>query len=177
LENVLLVSNPALVEIGDKNKKGMKILMYHGASMNSFIDEIESLRLIKAHNTPAKVVKEILKRRHVAPIHGSVTYIPTEREDPLVISEVPDIINTADFHRPEIDTYNNILIICSSCWQSITPFEEKVGNNPDPCKVPVLNLRTREIKILDFSDEKKEECSVTDISKIVSNVVGLEVKR
>ena len=44
--------------------------------------------------------------------------------------------------------------ICNSCWQSITPFEEKVGNNPDPCKVPVLNLKTREIKIMDFSENK-----------------------
>jgi DNA polymerase II small subunit/DNA polymerase delta subunit B len=58
---------------------------------------------------------------------------------------------TGDIHRSDIDMYNNILIICSSCWQSITPFEEKVGNMPDPCKVPMLNLKTREIKMLDFS--------------------------
>jgi hypothetical protein len=57
---------------------------------------------------------------------------------------------------------SNILLVASSCWQSITPFEEKVGNNPDPCKVPLLNLKTREIKILDFSgnDEEKEHANV-----------------
>ena len=51
---------------------------------------------------------------------------------------------------------NNILLIASSCWQSITPFEEKVGNEPEPCRVPLFNLKTREIKILDFSDVKGE---------------------
>jgi DNA polymerase II small subunit/DNA polymerase delta subunit B len=55
------------------------------------------------------------------------------------------------------------LILCSSCWQSITPFEEKVGNQPDPCKVPVVNLQTGAIKILDFTeDETEKECSETE---------------
>ena len=47
---------------------------------------------------------------------------------------------------------NNILLVASSCWQSITPFEEKVGNVPDPCKVPLFNLKSREVKIVDFSE-------------------------
>lgn len=151
LDNILFVSNPAVIEITDDGKRGIKILMYHGASMHSYVNEIESLRLGKAHDNPSKVVREMLKRRHLASMHSAVTYIPTEKQDALVIREIPDIINTADFHRPDVDIYNNILIICSSCWQSITPFEEKVGNNPDPCKVPVFNLKTREIKIMDFS--------------------------
>lgn len=173
LDNLILVSNPAITEISNNGKKGIKILMYHGASMNSFVSEIESLRLSKAHNNPSKVVREILKRRHLAPLHGSVTYIPTEKEDPLVIKEVPDIIVTADFHRTDVDMYNNILIICCSCWQSITPFEEKVGNNPDFCKVPVFNLKTREIKILDFfepEDNLKEEKCEEKENKIVCEV-------
>jgi len=32
------------------------------------------------------------------------------------------------------------------------PFEEKVGNIPDPCKVPLFNLKSREIKIIDFQE-------------------------
>ncbi len=165
LENVVLVSNPAMVEIlGERGERGMKILIFHGASMISYINEIESLRISKAHDHPSRTVKELLKRRHLAAIHSSVDYVPNEDFDYLIINMVPDIITTADLHKADVDTYNNILIICSSCWQSITPFEEKVGNHPDPCKVPVFNLKTREIKILDFSelnegeaDEKKEE--------------------
>lgn len=152
LENVVLVPNPSLVEIDG----GFKILMYHGASLNKFIDEIPDIRTNFGHTSPTRVVKEILKRRHLAPIHGGMDYIPCEKGDPLVIDIVPDIIATADQHRPEISIYNNILLVASSCWQSITPFEEKVGNVPDPCKVPLFNLKSREIKILDFSDSKKE---------------------
>lgn len=84
-------------------------------------------------------------------MHSLVTYIPNTKRDYLVISEVPDVINTADFHRTDVDFYNGTAIVCSSCWQSITPFEEKVGNVPDPCKVPIMNLKTGKIKIMDFS--------------------------
>ncbi|MDO8517531.1 MAG: DNA polymerase II small subunit [Nanoarchaeota archaeon] len=153
IENLTLVPNPALVEIDG----GFKILMYHGASMHSIIDEIEDIRLNYKSNSPTRVVKEMLKRRHLAPTHSSVTYIPNEKEDPLLITQIPDIVATGDLHRPEISIYNNILLIASSCWQSITPFEEKVGNHPDPCKVPLFNLKTREIKIIDFGDTKEDK--------------------
>jgi DNA polymerase II small subunit len=152
IENLTLVPNPALVEIDG----GFRILMYHGASINRFIDEIPDIRTNFGHNSPTRVVREMLKRRHLAPIHGGMDYIPCEKGDPMVIDKIPDIIATADQHRAEVSNYNNILMVASSCWQSITPFEEKVGNVPDPCKVPLFNLKTREIKMLDFSDELKE---------------------
>src|SRR3989344_1326186 len=153
ITNLFLVSNPSLIEIESQNEKsGIKILMYHGASMHPIMGEIEELRLINGHHYPAKVVKHLLLRRHLAPSHGDMTYIPHAIDDPLLIKEVPDIITTADLHRTDIDNYHGIIIICNSCWQSITAFEEKVGNIPDPCKVPILNLKTREIKILDFTE-------------------------
>jgi DNA polymerase II small subunit/DNA polymerase delta subunit B len=64
---------------------------------------------------------------------------------------------TGDLHKTDISSYNGVLLFASSCWQSMTAFEEKVGNKPDPCKVPMLNLKTREIKILDFSDLPEEK--------------------
>lgn len=164
IRNLYLVSNPSLVEIESKNGKGIKVLMYHGASMHNFVNEIEELRLSNAHTTPAKIVKHLLLRRHLSPSHGSSTYIPNAIEDSMLIKEIPDIVATGDLHRPDVDKYNGILIVSSSCWQSMTAFEEKVGNKPDPCKVPILNLKTGEIKILDFSDEEKEECK--EIEKI-----------
>ncbi len=151
MENLCLVPNPAMVEI----RGGFKILMYHGASINRFIDEMSEIRIKYGHRSPTKVVKEILKRRHLAPVHGLMDYIPCRDKDPMAIETVPDIIATADQHRAEIDYYNNILMIASSCWQSMTPFEEKVGNIPEPCKVPLFNLKTREIKIIDFDGKIK----------------------
>lgn len=159
IKNLTLVSNPSLIEIGE----GFRVLMYHGASMHGFVDEIEDIRLNHKHNHPTRIVKEMLKRRHLAPSHGLVLYIPDQKKDHLLIEEVPDIIATGDLHRPEVSTYNNILLVASSCWQSQTPFEEKVGNIPDPCKVPLLNLKTREIKILDFSEEIKQKDKESNI--------------
>ena len=104
------------------------------------------------HRSPTRVVKEILKRRHLAPMCGICDIVPSKKDE-LVIDEIPDVFLVGDQHRAEVSEYNNILIIASSCWQSTTPFEEKIGNIPEPCKVPVLNLRTREVEIKDFSGE------------------------
>lgn len=152
IENLFLVSNPALVNIGSTGTfPGLKVLMYHGASFHSLITDIEELRIANAHHSPSKVVRHILRKRHLAPTHSSVVYIPAENTDPLAIMTVPDIITTGEIHRTDVSSYNNILLISCSCWQSITPYEEKVGNEPDPCKVPILNMKTGQVNIADFS--------------------------
>lgn len=167
IPNLYLVSNPSMVEIeGEPDKIGIKILMYHGASMHPMVNEIEELRLTNAHKNPAKIVKHLLLRRHLAPIHGNMVYIPDANEDSMLIKEVPDIITTGELHRTDIDKYNGVLIICNSCWQSITPFEEKVGNIPDPCKVPALNLKSGAIKILDFSDVSEDDIEEAECKEI-----------
>jgi len=153
IPNLILVSNPCLVKLLEGNKE-FKVQMYHGASIHAFINNIEELRLIKAHKHPARAVKHMLKRRHLAPSHGisaSVVYVPNAERDPMVISETPDIICTGEVHRLDIERHNGILIMTGSCWQAQTEFEEKIGNIPDPCKVPVFNIKTYELKILDFS--------------------------
>ncbi len=181
LDNVILVSNPSLIEIDG----GFKILMYHGASMHGIINNIEDLRLNDGHSTPTKVSKEMLKRRHLNPIHGEGDYVPNEKQDPLIIEHVPDIFATGDQHKPEISSYNNVLLVASSCWQSVTPFEEKVGHNPDPCKVPIFNMKTREIKIMDFADEdtkktqeerEQEEIEEKHKKEVEEIKQGMEIK-
>jgi len=156
IENLVLVSNPTTIKILEGQRE-FKVLMYHGASIHNFINEIKELREMKAHRTPAKAVKHMLKRRHLAPTHSSVVYIPNQDKDPLVISEVPDVLCIGEVHRVDIENYNGITIITGSCWQAQTAFEEKVGNVPDPCKVPVINLKTRELKIFDFTEVEKHE--------------------
>ncbi len=158
ISNLVLVPNPCLVKLFE-DKKEFKVQMYHGASIHSFINNIEELRLIKAHKNPAKAVKHMLKRRHLAPTHSSVTYVPNIERDPMVISETPDILCTGEVHRLDIERHNGVLILTGSCWQAQTEFEEKIGNIPDPCKVPVFNIKTHELKILDFTkiEEMKDE--------------------
>lgn len=156
IPNLVLVTNPTMVKL-TQGDKVFKILMYHGASIHTFINEIKELRELKAHTCPAKAVKHMLKRRHLAPTHSSVVYIPNVEADPLVIGEVPDVLCTGEVHHLDIDNYHGTIIITGSCWQGRTPFEEAIGNVPIPAKVPILNLKTREIKVLDFEKHAEEK--------------------
>jgi DNA polymerase II small subunit len=162
-----------LVEI-----EGFKILMYHGASFHGVVEQNLDIRMKNKHNNPTVILKELLRARHLAPTHGECDYIIGENKDNMVLDVIPDIILTGDLHRSEVLVYNNILLIASSCWQSITPFEEKVGNNPDPCKVPILNLKTRELKILDFSgQEEKEHVNVSGERIVEKQEVKVEAAK
>ncbi len=153
IENLILVTNPASVKLIEKGKE-FKILMYHGDSIHEFINNIQELKEVKAHKYPAKAVKHMLKRRHLAPTHLSAVYIPNTTKDELVIEETPDVVLVGEVHRVDVENYNGVLIITGGCWQASTPLEEKIGNLPEPAKVSVLNLRTRELKVFDFGERK-----------------------
>ncbi|MBI2670963.1 DNA-directed DNA polymerase II small subunit [Candidatus Woesearchaeota archaeon] len=153
LPNLIAVSNPALINVNStKDFEGFNILMYHGASFHYYIANIDSLRFSDSYNNPHYVVHYLIQKRHLAPTHSSTVYVPDINEDPLVIDKVPDIMVCGDMHRSDISQYNNIITINCSCWQAKTDFQEKIGNNPDPAKVLLFNLKTREIKILNFND-------------------------
>jgi DNA polymerase II small subunit len=150
LENVILTENPSLVNIASaKNFSGFNVLLYHGFSFPYYANNVPSLMKIKSMNFPEKIMQYLLKHRHLAPTHGSVQYFPCEK-DVHIIREIPDIFLSGHTHKSAIVYFNNILMISCSTWESITPYQEKFGNIPDHCKVPIMNLKTREVKILDF---------------------------
>ncbi len=153
LPNFISVSNPSTINIGStKTFEGFNVLMYHGASFHYYISNIDQLRFNNTPDNPHYVMHYLLQKRHLAPTHGSTVYVPDVDEDPLVIDKVPDIFVCGDMHRSDISQYNNVLTINCSCWQSKTDFQEKIGNDPDPAKVPIFNLKTREIKIINFGE-------------------------
>ena len=101
-------------------------------------------------------MKYLLKNRHLAPTHSSAQFSPSEK-DGLLINEIPDIFVSGHIHKSAVAYYNNILVISNSCWEHLTSFQEKMGNKPDFCKVPLFNLKTRQVKILDFYDEEENK--------------------
>ena len=105
--------------------------------------------LEKAMNSPEKIMTYLLKNRHLAPTHASTQYFPHEKDFHL-IRTVPDIFVSGHTHKSAVAYYNNILVISASSWESKTAYMEKVGAEPDYCKVPMFNLKTRKVKILDF---------------------------
>ena|SRR3989344_4362827 len=151
MPNVTMVSNPSLVNIhSSENFSGFDVLLYHGYSFDYYISCLSNIRNNGGYSRADLVMNLLLKKRHLAPTHASSLYIPNPECDPLVIDKIPDIFLSAHIHKSNISKYNNILNVCCSCWQSKTTFQEKVGHTPDPSKVPVLNLKTQEIKVLKF---------------------------
>ncbi len=152
LPNVIITSNPSWVNISSTASfPGFDVLLYHGYSFDYFISEVDNIRNNGGYDRGDLVMKFLLKRRHLAPTHTSTLYIPEKAKDHLVIDRIPDFFVSGHIHKSVVANYRNITMICGSCWQAKTKFQEKVGHNPEPGRVPLVNLKTREIKILKFS--------------------------
>ena len=151
LNNAIMVSNPAMINIGSTSDfEGFDVMMYHGYSFDYYVAEVDSLRTQGGYDRADLIMKFLMKRRHLAPSHLSTQYIPDNKKDPLVIEKVPDIFISGHIHKTATANYKNTTLICGSCWQSKTIFQEKVGHNPEPSRVPIINLQTRDVKILKF---------------------------
>lgn len=152
LNNVTMVSNPSVVNIHSSDIfSGFDVLLYHGYSFDYYVANVDSIRNQGGYDRADLIMKFLLQRRHLAPTHTSTLYIPEIKKDPLVIEQVPDFFVTGHIHKSIAANYRNVSLVCGSCWQSKTKFQEKVGHHPEPARVPIVNLQTREIKILRFS--------------------------
>ena len=101
-------------------------------------------------------MKLLLQKRHLSPTYDGNPTMPTETDN-LIIDKVPDIFASGDVHKSAIFSYKGLITgIVSSCFQAKTSFQEKVGHVPDPGRIPIINLKTREVKILNFSGEKND---------------------
>ena len=151
LPNVTLVTNPAVVNIGKtENFSGFNVLMYHGYSFDYYVSNVESIRNNGGYNRSDLIMQFLLKRRHLAPSYKSTPYFPGHKEDPLLIKNIPDFFVTGHIHYSKVANYKCVTMISGSCWQEKTSFQEKLGHEPEPCRVPLVNLKTREVKILKF---------------------------
>jgi len=127
--------------------------MYHGYSFDYYVANIDEIRNNGGYDRADLIMKFLLKRRHLAPTYGSTLYVPEAEFDPLVISQVPDIFVTGHIHKSALKNYRNISLVCGSCWQSKTSFQEKVGHHPEPCRVPLIHLKSRKMRILKFTKD------------------------
>ncbi len=158
LKNVVMTPNPAIVNMGAKKGfEGFDVLVYHGFSYPYYADNVPSLiDEDNVMNKPNLIMKYLLKNRHLAPTHKSTQYFPSENDD-MIIENTPDIFVSGHTHKMDIAYYKNILLISAATWEKQNKFQERMANTPDFSKVPMFNLKTREIKILDFNIENIEQ--------------------
>lgn len=147
-DNVHFIQNPQMVRLHAIRSKGIKNLVYHGFSFDEHVDKIQSLRE-KAYDEPHHVMIDLLKRRHLAPTYGS-TQLSPEGEDHLAITEEPDIFVSGHFHSHSNESYKGVNVINSSSFQEQTDFQKRMGHEPDPGKVTIVNYKTRNTRVKKF---------------------------
>ncbi len=156
IPNALILSNPAWVRLfKTADFPGFDFLLYHGYSFIYYADNVNSLRQAGGVDKAGDIMNFLIQRRHLAPAHGSTLYLPDPRRDPLLIKNVPDFFLCGHIHKSEVTTSNGTTLICGSCWESQTSFEKKLGLHPEPGRVPIINFRTRQVKVLKFIKEEQ----------------------
>lgn len=140
-DGVTFVGNPCLLSL-----HGVEILAYHGRSLDDFVASFPDV----SYERPLLGMKEMLVRRHLAPIYGGKTPIAPEREDYLIIDRVPDVFVTGHVHWAGIEEYKRVVMINCSTWQSQTTYQRMHNLNPLTCRVPIVNLESGAYTMLEF---------------------------
>ncbi len=140
LKNAEFVSNPALVSLD-----GFKTLIYHGRSFDDLAMTVKGM----SHQNSDLIMRELIEKRHLAPIYGERTPLASEYEDHLVIEDIPDIFHTGHVHINAYKKHKGIHMINSGTFQSQTEFQKIYNIMPTCGEVPVLNRGA--LKILKFA--------------------------
>ncbi len=139
--NVRFYGNPTFM-----NLCGLKLLMYHGSSITDLSDMLTHVTT----NSPTSAMREMLERRHLVPVYGKNTPIAPEKQDHLIINEIPDVFVTGHIHRTQVDEHHGVMLINSSTWQEQTNYQKMRGIKPDPAKVVILDSYSRTVSIKSF---------------------------
>jgi DNA polymerase II small subunit len=160
IPNLVPVSNPSVINIfaqPENNFEGFDVLLYHGYSFVYYSYMIPSIRQAGGQKRPDLIMKYLLQRRHLAPSHTSALYVPEPSRDHLTISTVPDFFFSGHVHRASVNNYRNVTCINASCWVSQSSEQERRGLEAQPGRAFIINMQTREVKMMNFLSKEKEE--------------------
>jgi DNA polymerase II small subunit len=144
LNNFTMLGNPSLIELN-----GVKILMYHGQGLDDIIAATPGL----TYSKPAEAMKVLLKARHLSPIYGEHTPLAPEKDDMMVITEIPDIFHSGHVHVIDVQNYRGTLVINSGAWQAQTNFQRTMNIVPTPGIAILVNLATLRPFQMDFNQQ------------------------
>jgi DNA polymerase II small subunit len=125
---------------------GVHFLLYHGTSLMDLISSVPGFEYQK----PIDPMEYQLRARHLAPEYGRLTPIGPEQEDYLVIDRIPDVFQSGHIHVTGSRVYRGTTIVNSGAWQGQTDYQKRMGLIPQPGLLPVINLNTLEVKMMDF---------------------------
>lgn len=140
--DITFVGNPCYFSI-----HGIEVLSYHGQSLLDFATNIQHLK----YNEPVEIMKIMLKKHHLAPSYGGYTPLAPEHKDYMIIDKIPDIFVTGHVHLATVGEYRGVKLINASSWQSQTSYQKMLNFIPDPAKIPIVNLKSGNITMMDFN--------------------------
>jgi len=120
---------------------GVHFLLYHG-----ILSGVPGLD----YQRPVEVMEYQLRARHLSPEYGKMTPIGPEQEDFLVVERVPDVFTSGHIHVSGAGVYRGTTIVNSGAWQGQTDYQKRMGLIPKPGILPVVNLKTLEVKMINF---------------------------
>ena len=138
MENVDMVGNPCFLDL-----HSVKFLLYHGGSLFDFLAKQTQ------HDDASTPMVEMLKKRHLCPLYGNVPIVPLE-EDLMVIEDVPDVFVTGHIHVNSHGNYRGTTVLNAGCWMSQSEYQKTRNIKPTPCRVPIFNLKTHNITVMNF---------------------------
>ena len=142
--DLISLPNPSMIGIGD-----VRILLYHGRSLNAIFKHIPGLQPIRPE-TVVEAMTWMLKLRHLAPIYGEHPVSP-EKKDWLLIDEVPHILHTGHIHVYGLGEYKGVKLVNSGTFENETPYIKSLGIEVTVGKVPVVDLGSLKVKIENFA--------------------------
>lgn len=139
--NILLTSNPVFLDI-----EGRTVATYHGKGMDDWVAKVKGL----SYDKPNDIMKQMLVRRHFAPIYGAKNALVPEEKDYLVMERVPDVLITGHIHKASLGMYNGVRMINASTFQDQTSYQKMHNFVPTPGRVPILSLSDGDVSLIDF---------------------------
>jgi len=145
-KQMILLGDPSQIQVD-----GVRVLLTHGDSMDDLVVNTPGASYV----APATGMKELLRKRHLAPLYGGKTELAPLHRDWMVIDTPPDVVHFGHAHHNAVDVYRNIQIINSGTFQGQTDFMRKQGIIPTPGIVTLFNLRTGQPDVRLFYDLSK----------------------
>lgn len=145
-DRMMLMGDPCQVLV-----EGVNVLITHGDAMDDLVVNTPGASYI----SPAIGMKELLRKRHLAPLYGGKTELAPLQRDWMVIETPPDIVHFGHAHHNCVDNYRGVQIINSGTFQSQTDFMRKQGIIPTPGIVTLVNLHTGAPEVKLFYDLSK----------------------
>lgn len=142
--DLIALPNPAMISI-----EGVRILIYHGRSLNAIFKHVPGLQPIKPE-TVVEAMRWMLRLRHLAPIYGEHSLSP-ESEDWMLIDQLPHLLHSGHIHVYGVGEYKGVNIVNSGTFENETPYIKSLGVEVTVGKVPIFNLMDLKIEVKDFS--------------------------